>query len=168
VVGSGRFWDAAKNLAALDAAADGLAWPVIVAGDLGDGPRPANAESTGVLDPSRLAELRRQAAVYAAPALYEPFGLGILEAALDRCALVLGDIPSLRELWQDAAVFVDPRDPDALRRALEELMDDADRREDLSARAHRRAGAYPIDATAGAYRRLYAHLVARRARRPAA
>src|SRR3954452_19031653 len=31
VLGSGRFWDAAKNLAALDAAAEGLDWPVVVA-----------------------------------------------------------------------------------------------------------------------------------------
>ena len=33
------------------------------------------------------------------PARYEPFGLSILEAALSGCALVLGDLPSLRELW---------------------------------------------------------------------
>ncbi len=31
------------------------------------------------------------------PARYEPFGLSVLEAALSGCALVLGDIPSLRE-----------------------------------------------------------------------
>src|SRR5436305_5922146 len=29
VLGSGRFWDAAKNLAALDDAAEGLCWPVV-------------------------------------------------------------------------------------------------------------------------------------------
>jgi glycosyltransferase involved in cell wall biosynthesis len=35
VLGSGRFWDEAKNLAVLDTAAEGLNWPVVVAGDLG-------------------------------------------------------------------------------------------------------------------------------------
>ena len=41
-----------------------------------------------------------------APARYEPFGLGILEAATQGCALVLGDLPSLVELWKGAARFV--------------------------------------------------------------
>jgi glycogen(starch) synthase len=118
VLGSGRFWDAAKNLAVLDAAAEGLAWPVVVAGDLGDGDSPQHALSTGVLDSGRLAALRQHAPIYAAPVLYEPFGPGILEAARDGCALVIGDIPSLRELWEDAAIFVDPRDPNGLREVL--------------------------------------------------
>jgi hypothetical protein len=34
----------------------------------------------------------------------KPFGRGLLEAACVRCALVLKDLQSLRELWQDAAV----------------------------------------------------------------
>jgi glycosyltransferase involved in cell wall biosynthesis len=53
-----------------------------------------------------LASWYAQASIYALPARYEPFGLSVLEAALSGCALVLGDIPSLREIWGDAAVFV--------------------------------------------------------------
>jgi glycosyltransferase involved in cell wall biosynthesis len=135
VLGSGRLWDPAKNLAALDVAAEGLAWPVVVAGDLGGGGPPSNAESVGLLDADALAELRRRAAIYAAPVVYEPFGLGILEAARDGCALVLGDIPSLRELWTDAAIFVDPRDPRALHEVLACLIEAPDVREDLARRA---------------------------------
>jgi glycosyltransferase involved in cell wall biosynthesis len=159
VVGSGRFWDPAKNLAALDAAAEGLAWPVAVAGELGPGDAPSHAESTGVLDRAALAELRRGASIYAAPALYEPFGLGILEAARDRCALVLGDIPPLRELWAGAAVFVDPRDPRALRLALTALIEDERRRDDLAERARRRAGQLSVERSADSYRRLYRRLL---------
>jgi glycosyltransferase involved in cell wall biosynthesis len=161
VLGSGRFWDLAKNLTALDTAAEGLPWPVLVAGDLGPGGRTEHAESTGNLDAGVLAELRRCAGIYAAPALYEPFGLGILEAAHDRCALVLGDIPSLRELWDGAALFVDPRDERRLRWALEELIEDRVKREELAARAHRRAARYSVARAAGAYQRLYAGLLAR-------
>jgi glycosyltransferase involved in cell wall biosynthesis len=157
VLGSGRFWDPAKNLAALDAAAAGLPWRVIVAGELGDGGT-EHAESVGVLAPAELAELRRAASIYAAPAVYEPFGLGILEAAQDRCALVLGDIPSLRELWDGAAVFVDPRDERTLRWALEGLIEDEARRQELATRAHRRAASYSIGRTARTYRGLYERL----------
>jgi glycogen(starch) synthase len=159
VLGSGRFWDAAKNLAALDAAAEGLEWPVVVAGEIGDGEAPRHARSTGVLDREALAALRREALIYAAPALYEPFGLGILEAARDRCALVLGDISSLRELWSDAALFVDPRDPDLLRQALEGLIGDRLLREDLAERAQRRAGQYSMGRAMSAYRSLYQRLL---------
>jgi glycosyltransferase involved in cell wall biosynthesis len=155
ILGSGRFWDPAKNLAALDAAAEGLEWPVVVAGDLGGEGRARHAASTGVLSPPQLARLRRLASIYAAPALYEPFGLGTLEAAADRCALVLGDIPSLRELWSDAAIFVDPRDPEALREALAGLAGDRWLRSALADRAQRRAASYSIDRTASAYGRLY-------------
>jgi glycosyltransferase involved in cell wall biosynthesis len=158
VLGAGRLWDPAKNLAALDAAAAGLRWPVVVAGDLQGGEEPRHATSTGVLSPARLAKLRRRASIYAAPALYEPFGLGILEAAADRCALVLGDIPALRELWSDAAIFVDPRDPDALRESLAGLAGDRWLRSALADRAQRRAASYSIDRTASAYRRLYERL----------
>ncbi|HXR61361.1 MAG TPA: glycosyltransferase family 4 protein [Solirubrobacterales bacterium] len=161
VLGSGRFWDPAKNLAALDAAAEGLAWPVVVAGDLGDGESPRHAEATGLLDGEELAALRRQASIYAAPAVYEPFGLGILEAARDGCALVLGDIPSLRELWGDAAIFVDPRDVGALHAVLACLIEAPQVRADLGERARRRAAAYSIERTAAAYRRLYQRLALR-------
>jgi glycosyltransferase involved in cell wall biosynthesis len=160
VLGSGRFWDAAKNLAALDAA-EGLEWPVVVAGDLGDGEAPRHARSTGVLDRDELAALRHEASIYAAPAVYEPFGLGILEAAGDDCALVLGDIPSLRELWEDAAIFVDPRDSAGLREVLACLIDAPQLRADLAERARCRAEEYSIERTAAAYRELYQRLAAR-------
>jgi glycogen(starch) synthase len=166
VLGSGRFWDAAKNLAALDAAAAGLEWPVVVAGDLGVGGAPRHARSAGVLDREALAELRREASIYAAPALYEPFGLGIVEAARDGCALVLGDLPSLRELWDEAALFVDPRDPGMLREALAALIGDRPCREDLAGRARRRAAVYSMDRARSAYRALYARLRRGEAGRP--
>jgi glycosyltransferase involved in cell wall biosynthesis len=159
VLGSGRLGDPARNLAALDAAAAGLRWPAVVAGDLDGGRGPRHARSAGVSERDALAGLRRQASIYAAPALYEPFGLGILEAARDRCALVLGDIPSLRELWDGAALFVDPRDAGMLHSTLEGLIGDRPLREEMAERAQRRAADYAIGRTATAYRRLYRRLL---------
>jgi glycosyltransferase involved in cell wall biosynthesis len=63
----------------------------------------------------------------------------VLEAALSGCALVLGDIPSLRELWRNRAVFVPPDDPEALEDALVRLIEDPDRRTTLAAGARSRA-----------------------------
>ncbi len=77
----------------------------------------------------------RRASIYAMPARYEPFGLSILEAGLSGCALVLGDIPSLREHWDGAAAFVAPDDREALRSAIEGLIDSPARRAELGRRA---------------------------------
>jgi glycosyltransferase involved in cell wall biosynthesis len=142
VLAAGRLWDEAKNLRALDAAAAGLPWPVVVAGDLGAA-RAEHAHATGQLAPRDLAALRRRAAIFCAPARYEPFGLAILEAARDGCALVLGDIASLRELWDGAALFADPDDP---RPALDALIAEPAERRRLAAAAHRRSLDFPVPA----------------------
>jgi glycosyltransferase involved in cell wall biosynthesis len=159
VLGAERVWDAAKNLTTLDAAAARLAWPVTVAGDLGPTGRVRFAESTGSLAPSALTELRRSASIFAAPTAYEPSGLGILAAARERCALVLGYIPSLREHWSDAAIFVQPDDECALHEVLETLINDRRLRRQLAERAQRRAGELSIQRTARAYLGLYERLV---------
>jgi glycogen(starch) synthase len=105
-----------------------------------------------------LAALMGRAAVFALPARYEPFGLAALEAALSGCALVLGDIPSLREVWGDAALFVPPDDHEALRAALASLIAGPSLRKDLGRRARERASAYTVEAMTGstiaAYERL--------------
>ncbi len=127
---AGRLWDAAKNAEALaEAAAQLPAGVVRIAGDPRGAPDLAPAVVLGELSAAELAAERRRALVFVSPARYEPFGLAVLEAALDRCALVLGDIPSLHELWHDVAWFVDPDDPVALASAIRSLS-----------RIHRRHG----------------------------
>ena len=105
-----------------------------------------------------LVRLYGGASIFALPARYEPFGLSVLEAALAGCALVLGDIPSLREVWGDAALYVPPEDHDALHAALQRLIADADLRERMAVRAHVRARRYSPEAMVRAYRRAYGDL----------
>nr|WP_316566429.1 glycosyltransferase [Myxococcus sp. MxC21-1] len=108
-----------------------------------------------------------RAAIYAMPVRYEPFGLSALEAALSGCALVLGDIPSLREVWADAAVFVHPEDLDGLTRALRGLLEDGAHRERMAAKARARALTWNPRRMAEDYLRLYATLRAWPVRHPA-
>lgn len=140
---AGRLGDEAKNLEALEHAAPSLPWPVYVAGENhhpdGVEARPHHTRLLGRLSQRALAAWLGRAAIFAMPARYEPFGLSILEAALSGCALVLGDIPSLRELWRNRAVFVPPDDPEALEHALLGLIENPDRRNVLAAGARTRA-----------------------------
>ena len=166
IIASGRLWDEAKNYAVLDAAAAELPWPVAVAGneESPSGGRCGfpNLQSLGTLGFGEMARQFRRAAIFAHPALYEPFGLSALEAALCGCALVLGDIPSLREVWGGAAVYIPPRDADALRRALAGLVGSPDQLRAMGARARQRALRYSADAMACGYRKLYAEMAERR------
>jgi glycosyltransferase involved in cell wall biosynthesis len=80
----------------------------------------------------------------------------VIEAAKSRCALVLADIPSFRERWNDAAVFVKPDDPVGFRSALRWLIADGDSRGRLAARAEARAAEAPLEEMGAAYASLYA------------
>lgn len=170
ILAAGRLWDRGKNLAALAAVAPQLAWPVCVAGE-DRHPDGGRAELRGVrllgrLPSTDLHAWMASASIYALPARYEPFGLSALEAAQAGCALVLGDIPSLREVWGEAASYVAPDDTGALRRALQRLIDDPPLLARHAARARQRAARYTPEAMAGAYRRCYAELVAGARPRP--
>jgi len=162
---AGRIWDMAKNVAAIDAAAPAIAWPVIAAGDTthpegGHCPM-QNVRLLGVISIDEIARWLSRASIYALPARYEPFGLTVLEAAHAGCALVLGDIDSLRELWDDAALFVPPDNHEALARSIQMLIDDAPLRRMLAENARRRAAAFTPDAMAERYINAYTHLLRR-------
>jgi glycogen synthase len=102
----------------------------------------------------------RRAAIYALPARYEPFGLSILEAAQRGCALVLGDIESLRENWTGAAVFVPPDDVDELGRTIRRLIAEPETRRALGSTARRRARRFSAQKMCQATLRLYEEVVA--------
>ena len=169
VLAAGRVWDRAKNIERLEEAAAEIDAPVFVAGDVtgpdGAAPRAlTRVRLLGALPSAELAGWMRAAAIFAAPALYEPFGLSILEAAMAGCALVLGDIPSLRELWSGAAVFVDPRDARSIAAALSQLLLDERRWRALGECAAARARSYGAEPMARRYVSLYRSLAPERAR----
>jgi glycosyltransferase involved in cell wall biosynthesis len=161
ILTAGRLWDEAKSLSTLAAIASDLDWPVKVAGPLA---APGSDESCsdeinltclGNLSRPELTAQMQRASIFAAPARYEPFGLSVLEAAACGCALALSDIPSLRELWQGAALFVAAGDRDAWRNALQRLARDHGQRMQLQRSALMRARRYSLDAMIDAYREVH-------------
>jgi glycogen(starch) synthase len=165
VLAAGRFWDAAKNLAALEAVAPHLPWPVRIAGAAqhpdGGAVLPQGVQCLGELARDELAGQYAVASIYALPARYEPFGLSVLEAALSGCALVLGDIASLRETWGAAASYVAPDDHQALRATLQRLIAQPAERERLAQAALARARHFTPAGMADSYLAAYARLAPR-------
>lgn len=167
VLSAGRLWDPAKNIAALARVAADLPWPVLVAGNTtapdGRTIQFENVRLLGNLAEHTLAAWLGCAGIYALPAVYEPFGLSVLEAALSRCPLILSDIPTLREHWDDAALFVPPNDDVALRDALLALIADGRLRYRLAHRAFERAREFSPAQKAQRYLAEYTQLLSGRA-----
>jgi glycogen synthase len=162
ILSAGCFGDAARALPALaEVARRGR-----VAGGGAGGRRvgrrgagePAHPAGAGHLarPPGRLV----RAGVGLRPALpLRPLGLSALEAALAGCALVLGDVPSLRETWEGAALFVTPGDPEDLRRALDLLISEPKGLRGLAQRARTRALLLSPERRAAAFLEAYADVL---------
>jgi len=163
IFASGRLTDEAKNLKTLEKIAPDLPWPIYLAGESQHAGE-AGAHGTrllGHLSPRALAAWLGRSAIYALPARYEPLGLPALEAALAGCALVLGDIPSLRETWRNRAIFVPPDDTAAWRNALLALTVEPEKRQSLAAAARARALELTLERMVTAYLAAYGDLLAR-------
>ena len=161
ILSAGRVWDQGKNLQALAAISHRLAWPLAIAGP--GAPHNGGSEHAVWLGPLSADVMRRwyaRAAVFVLPARYEPFGLAALEAAMAGCALVLGDIPTLRELWDGAAWFVPPHDPEELVSALNTLTADPELLSRLGGLARSRAEGYSAARMTAGYLAAYAGLLA--------
>jgi glycosyltransferase involved in cell wall biosynthesis len=160
----GRLWDSAKNAAVLDEAAGMLDVSILAAGPLrgphGEEYLPAHLRALGRIEANELAMLFGLRPVFASAATFEPFGLAVLEAAQAGCPLVLSDIPTFRELWDGAALFVPPDDARGFAAAIASLLADEALARRMGNAAAVRARRYTPAATARKMERIYAELVA--------
>lgn len=161
---TGRIWDEAKNLHSLAKMANRLPWPIYVAGNnihpvTGQKMEVENLKFLGNLSSEELKSWMHRASIYVSPAKYEPFGLGILEAALAECALALGSIGSLQELWWDHADFFDPDDVDDMEATLLKLIENRPYRIQMAEKALKKAGEFGVDKMGAEYIKLYRKLL---------
>lgn len=161
VFSMGRIWDEGKNIKKILEAASCLDYPFYIAGenyyDI-NVHLPENVYFTGYLPPNEIAEWLSNAAVYLLPVKYEPFGYTLLEAALSGCALVTGNIPSMHELWDDAAIYVDPENEVQIGFEVNNLMNNEKHRKRMAQKAMERAKKYSLDKMLDEYYNLYHEL----------
>jgi glycosyltransferase involved in cell wall biosynthesis len=125
-----------KGVEELLAAANGL--DLVVAGD---GPLRARVpQALGFVPPAELAELYDRAAVVVCPSRRDGFPVACAEAMAHARPVVASAVGGLPDMVVDGetGLLVPPRDPEALRAAIDRLLADADLRRRLgeNARAH--------------------------------
>ncbi len=126
VFSMGRLWDEAKNIRLLIEAARDIDYPVYIAGKVNSDETvslPSNVNLLGQLSPRQISGWLSKSWVYALPVKYEPFGYSFLEAAFSGCVLVGGNIPSMKEIWDDAMIYTGTDDAGQLARTINELLD---------------------------------------------
>jgi glycosyltransferase involved in cell wall biosynthesis len=125
----------------------------------GDGPLRARVPGAqGFVPHAQLRRLYARAAVVACPSRREGFGVACLEAMAHGRPVVATGVGGLRDLVVDeeTGLVVPPRDPQALRAALERLLADSELRRRLGAAGRERAREHfsweaVTDATLAAY-----------------
>jgi glycogen synthase len=160
----GRIWDTAKNISLVVNAAAMLKWKVKLAGSLQNPNKDEvsvfdKVEFLGNLTSEEVFRHLAEASIFVLPAKYEPFGLSPLEAALSGCALVLGDISSLREIWGDAAIYVNTDDENMLIREVNKLAENKDLLKYYSEKALTKAHTYSLSKMYDEYIELYHSMI---------
>lgn len=156
----GRIWDEAKNFPLLSKIAERLPWPVYVAGesvnpDTGKECSLQNVKFLGKLSSEEVKDWMQRASIFVSPTKYEPFGLAILEAAGNGCALVLSNLDTLQELWHDVALFFDPENEAEAEKTVLRLLESPQFLKELSAKAQERAKQFSVEKMAASYHQLY-------------
>ncbi len=111
-----------------------------------------DAVPPGVILPGRISDaalmgLYRAARALVFPSLYEGFGIPPLEMMRFGRPVLAGDIPPVREVCGDAAVYADPTSIEAIAAGMERMLRDDALVDTLAARTAARANAYSWSAS---------------------
>ena len=109
----------------------------------------------GFVSDKTLACLYRLAGVFVFPSLYEGFGLPPLEAMAAGTPVITSDLSSLPEVVGDAALLIDPYDPNAIADAMRRVLTDPALADNLRVRGLARAGQFSWDRSVRRIREIY-------------
>ena len=91
----------------------------------------SNVELLGYQPTENLSVLFQKATAYVFPTLSEGFGIPGLNAMAANIPVVCSNIPTLKEIYQDAVLYFDPQDSQDIADKIEKILKDATTRTDL-------------------------------------
>lgn len=100
---------------------------------------PNSVKYIGYVTDEELKALYEEAIGFIYPSLYEGFGLPPLEAMACGCPVIVSNVASLPEVCGDAALYVDPYNPEDIAEKMKLLLSDDKLREELRRKGLERA-----------------------------
>jgi glycosyltransferase involved in cell wall biosynthesis len=113
----------------------------------------------GFVTDKTLASLYRLASVFVFPSLYEGFGLPPLEAMAAGTPVITSNVSSLPEVVGDAALLIDPYEPDEIAAAMRRVLTEPGLRDDLRARGLARVQQFSWDRSIHRVREIYGEVL---------
>lgn len=134
---------------------------------IGDGPLRKTLEDkggsriyfTGQMDYNVIPLALNAMDIFCFPSLWEGMALAPVEAMASGLPVVVSDISSLREVVEEAGVFVSVTDAEALAKTLHMIISDTSFREQLAGKARERAKLFSIENTVRNYDELFRKLI---------
>jgi glycosyltransferase involved in cell wall biosynthesis len=114
----------------------------------------------GYLPEETLAVMYRLAGVFVFPSLYEGFGLPPLEAMASGTPVVTSNVSSLPEVAGDAAMLVDPYDPEAISEGIHKVLADEHTRREMRRKGLERARQFSWETSVKRVRQIYGEAAA--------
>jgi len=113
----------------------------------------------GYLPEETLAVMYRLAGVFVFPSLYEGFGLPPLEAMASGTPVVTSNVSSLPEVAGDAALLVDPYQPESIADGIYQVLSDEPLRRMLRKKGLERARQFSWEQSVGRVRAIYGEVL---------
>lgn len=107
-----------------------------------------NVYLPGYIDDETLQRMYQNALLSIYPSLYEGFGLPPLESMTYGCPVINSDIPALREISGNAALYIDPYDTDDIANNINLLLKDDALQQELRALGLKQIKQYSWDKSA--------------------
>jgi glycosyltransferase involved in cell wall biosynthesis len=117
--------------------------------------RHINCRFMGQISPNKVPLFLRALDIFCFPSYWEGLATSLIEAMATGLPVVASDIPSHREVLNEAGLFIRPGDTRELTRTLEKLMDDPSIRLSLSNKARERAKLFSLEKTVKTYESIF-------------
>ena len=100
------------------------------------------SNSVGYVSDEELVSLYENAIIFLYPSLYEGFGIPPLEAMSLGCPVILSDIPVFKEIFGDAACYVNPNSSESIRDGILAVLNNESYRKELIIKGFEKAKKY--------------------------